>query len=120
MGRRARRRHRDTGSPPAASTTAYRDHEGNVLTLRDDLPAGTVERYRRLESRPGASAEDLWQRRLEFLFERLAVRWELAGLPLEGQAELLGRYRMADPDLRRWVRDTVTAHARERVPELGV
>ena len=116
MGRRARRRHLETGSEPPASTTDYRDEEGIVLTLRDDFSAGTIERFRRLEGRPGASAEDLWQRRLEFLFERLAVRWEIAGLPLEGQAEILGRYRMADPELRRWVRATVTAHARERLP----
>jgi hypothetical protein len=120
MGRRARRRQREGGSAPPVPTTDYRDPEGNVLTLRDDLSPGTVERYRALESRPGASAGDLWQRRLEFLFERLATRWEIAGLPLEGQAELLGRYRMADSELRRWVRETVTAHARERLPELGL
>jgi len=120
MGRRARRRQRESGPEPTACTTAYPDGEGNVLTLRDDLSSGTIERFRGLESRAGASIEDLWQRRLEFLFERLAARWEIAGLPLEGQAELLGRYRMADTDLRRWVHETIVAHARERLPELGV
>ena len=120
MGRRARRSQRETDVEETASTTDYRDEEGNVLTLRDELSGGTIERFRRLEGRPSTSQEDFWQRRLEFLFERLAVRWEIAGLPLEGQAELLGRYRMADPELRRWVRGTVVTHARARLPELGL
>ncbi len=120
MGRRQRRRAQPTAPKTAASTTEYGDADGNVLTLRDTLSAGTVERFCALESRPGASFEDLEQRRLEFLFERLAVRWEIAGLPLEGQAELLGRLRMADPELRRWVRTTVTEHVRARLPELAV
>ncbi len=120
MGRRQRRRTQQTEPETAATSTEYRDADENVLSLRDSLSARTVERFRALESRPGASFEDLEERRLEFLFERLAVRWEIAGLPLEGQAELLGRLRMADPELRRWVRETVTEHARARLPELGV
>ena len=47
---------------------------------------------------------------MEFLFERLAVRWEIAGLPLEGQKELLGRYRMASPEERRRVRQALDEH----------
>ena len=31
------------------------------------------------------SREDAWQRAVEFLFERLAVRWEVAGVPVEGR-----------------------------------
>jgi hypothetical protein len=120
MGRRQRRRAQQTAPESAASSVEYPDADGNVLSLRDTLTAGTVERFRALESRPGASFEDHEQRRLEFLFERLVVRWEIAGLPLEGQAELLGRLRMADPQLRRWVRETVTEHARARLPELGI
>lgn len=119
MGRRQRRRTQQTAPEASAPTIEYRDTDGNVLALRDTLSPGTVERFHTLESRPGASFEDLEQRRLEFLFERLTVRWEIAGLPLEGQAELLGRLRMADPQLRRWVRETVTEHARARLPELG-
>ena len=52
--------------------------------------------------------------------ERLAVSWEIAGLPLDDQKMLLGRYRMADPETRRWVRETITAHARDHIPELGL
>ena len=57
---------------------------------------------------------------MELLFERLAVRWEIAGLPLEGQKELLGRYRMASPEERRAVREALAEHLRERHPEVTV
>jgi hypothetical protein len=120
VGRRARRRAREesraTRAP--ASTSDYSDADGNVLTLRDELGAGTLRQLSQLEAKPAASAEDRWQRRLEFLFERLAVRWELSGLPLEGQRELLGRYRMASSEERRWVRETVGEHLRTRYPEI--
>jgi hypothetical protein len=118
MGRRQRRRGRESETTVVAATTDYRDAEGNVLTLRDELSAGTVAQLRRGESRAAASLDDIEARRFELLFERLAVRWEIAGLPLESQRELLGRLRMADPELRRWVRATLTEHARRTVPEL--
>jgi hypothetical protein len=120
MGRRARRRAREGKGAERApvSTSEYSDAEGNVLTLRDELTAGTLRQLEQLEARPAASAEDRWQRRIEFLFERLAVRWELSGLPLEGQRELLGRYRMANSDERRWVRETLGEHLRARQPEI--
>ena len=118
MGRRARKRAREGGGTQApASSTDYRDTEGNVLTLRDELSAGTLRKLRDLDARPGASAEDRWQRRMELLFERLAVRWEIAGLPLESQKELLGRFRMASAEERRWVRETLDAHMRSHHPD---
>jgi hypothetical protein len=121
VGRRQRRRRRAAGVTDApAATTSYTDPEGNSLTLRDELSAGTVGQLERLDAKPAASAEDRWQRRVELLFERLATRWELAGLPLESQQELLGRYRMASADERRWVRETIAAHLRERHPEIDV
>jgi hypothetical protein len=120
MGRRARRRAREGkgAQRTPVPTSDYSDAEGNVLTLRDELTAGTLRGLEQLEARPAASAEDRWQRRMEFLFERLAVRWELSGLPLEGQRELLGRYRMASSDERRWVRETLGEHLGERHPEI--
>ena len=120
MGRRSRRRARggDGGAP--APATDYRDPEGNVLTLRDELSAGTLRQLEQLELKPAASADDRWQRRVELLFERLAVRWEIAGLPLEAQKELLGRYRMATADERRWVRETLAEHLAARHPDVTV
>jgi hypothetical protein len=55
---------------------------------------------------------------MEYLFERLAVSWEIAGLPLEGQRELLGRYRMASSDERRQVREALVEHLRDRHPDI--
>jgi hypothetical protein len=119
MGRRSRRRGQRE-SAPATVTTRYRDDEGNVLTLRDVLSDGTLRQLAQLDAKPAASGEDRWQRRVELLFERLAVRWEIAGLPLESQKELLGRYRMASGDERRWVRETLTEHLRTRHPDVTV
>ena len=121
MGRRQRRRARagDAGGAreDRGATTDYADDDGNVLTLRDRLSSGTLRELRTAEARPGADAEDRWQRRGELLFERLAVRWTIAGLPLEEQGELLGRYRMADSGTRAWVRGTIDRHLAERQPE---
>jgi hypothetical protein len=110
VGRRSRKRGRDTSAP--AETTDYTDADGNVLTLRDSLSWGT---RRKLDEALGSAAstrDDVWQRRGELLFERLAVSWTISGLPLTGQKELLGRYRIADSDTRRWVRETVEEHFR--------
>jgi hypothetical protein len=120
MGSRSRRRARRGRRAPAApaTTTNYRDEEGGVLTLRDELSASTLRKLADLDAKPAASAEDRWQRRVEFLFERLAVRWEIAGLPLEGQKELLGRYRMASSGERQQVRKALAEHLAERHPEI--
>jgi hypothetical protein len=118
MGRRSRRRGQRESAP--ASTTDYRDAEGNVLILRDTLSDGTLRQLEQLESKPAASAEDRRQRRAELLFERLAVSWEIAGLPLTSQKELLGRYRMASGDERRWVRATLSEHLAARHPDVTV
>jgi hypothetical protein len=137
VGRRQRRRAREgrgeadgglraakggaqSTSRSAQATTDYADADGNVLTLRDELSDGTLRELDRLNAKPAATAEDRWQRRVEFLFERLAVRWEIAGLPLESQKELLGRYRMAGSEERRRVRETLAEHLRERYPEIEI
>jgi hypothetical protein len=110
MGKRGRKRGRE--GPAASASTEYRDAEGNVLTLRDRVSAGTAAKLREAPGGAAASADDLWQRHTEMLFERLAVRWEIAGLPLTKQGELLGRFRIADGDTKRWVRATIDEHVR--------
>ena len=117
MGRRSRRRANQEHRAPA-STTDYTDAEGNVLTLRDELTAGTLRSLDDLDAKPAAGAEDRWQRRVEFLFERLAVRWTIAGLPLEGQKELLGRYRLASSEERGRVRAMLAEHLARRHPDI--
>lgn len=119
MGRRGRKRNR-SGDVPAAAVSDYELGDGDTLALRDELSAGTLAGLDRLEAKPAANAEDRWQRRVEYLFERLAVRWEISGLPLDGQKELLGRYRMASPGERRAVRAALAEHLRERYPDVDV
>ena len=114
MGRRSRRRRSEAGAP--ASTTDVPVADG-VITLRDELSEGTLRKLGDLDARPAASAEDRWQRRVEFLFERLVVRWEIAGLPLEGQKELLGRFRLASSEERSEVTRVLEEHLRARHPD---
>jgi hypothetical protein len=102
-----------------APTVAYTDPEGNVLVLRERLSAATIAKIGEAPASHAASLEDAWARREETLFERLAVSWEIAGLPLEDQRMLLGRYRMADADTRAWVRRTIAAHLQRHIPELA-
>jgi hypothetical protein len=118
MGKRQRRRTK-AAPPRPAITYDYADAEGNVLTLRECVSAGTAAKLRAPAGSAAASHEDLFQRRTELLFERFAVSWTIAGLPLTGQRELLGRYRMADQDTRRWVRETLDEHVRRHQPELS-
>lgn len=102
-----------------AASVAYTDPEGNVLTLRESLSAGTIAKIGEPPGSAAASLEDAWQRRSEVLFERLAVSWEIAGLPLTDQKMLLGRYRMADSETQRWVRQTIAEHLERHIPELA-
>jgi hypothetical protein len=111
--RKGRRRPKEV-----APTFDYRDPQGNVLTLRGTLSAGTVSKLSAERGRAGAAADDVWRRRSELLFERLAVRWEIAGLPLDDQKMLLGRYRIADAETQRWVRQTIAQHVERHIPEL--
>jgi hypothetical protein len=53
------------------------------------------------------------------LFERLTVNWQIAGLPLRDQKLLLGRYRMASAEERRWVQRTIAQHLERHIPELA-
>ena len=63
--------------------------------------------------------EDAWQRRVEFLFERLVVSWTIAGAePLTRQRDLLGRFRFAGAEERAWIRDVLREHLAEHFPEL--
>jgi len=102
-----------------APTVEYTDADGNTLTLRQALSPGTIAKLQEGPATAAASQDDAWRRRSELLFERLAVRWEIAGLPLEDQKMLLGRYRMADPNTQEWVRRTIDEHVARHIPELS-
>jgi hypothetical protein len=113
VGRRSRQR----AKAPKAPTTDYRDAEGNVLTLRGSLTPASRRQYADTLA-GGLEREDAWQRATELLFERLAVAWTIAGVTTDRQKELLGRYRMASADERRFVRDSLRTHVLEHFPEL--
>ncbi|HKO37857.1 MAG TPA: hypothetical protein VJU14_05770 [Solirubrobacterales bacterium] len=115
MAKRKRQR-RPREKPP---TVDYVDPEGNVLTLRQTLSPGTIAKVGEPPAGDATSLDDAWRRRSELLFERLVVRWEVAGLPLTEQKMLLGRYRMADAETQRWVRQTIGEHLQQHIPELS-
>jgi len=119
VGRRTRRRRAGTAAP-SAPESSYQDDAGNVLVLRGSLTTGSRREYAAALAGAPLSRDDAEQRALELLFERLAVRWTVSGVPTAGQRELLGRLRMAGPAERQWVRDTLRAHCAEHFPDVDV
>jgi hypothetical protein len=100
-----------------APTSEYRDGEGNVLELRGSLTAATRRQYADTLA-GGLHREDALARATELLFERLAVSWTIADVPITRQKELLGRYRIASSAERAFIRDSMRAHVAEHFPEL--
>lgn len=112
MGKRARRR--GQAEAPAAPETSYPRGPEDVLVLRGSLSPASRREYAALA---GHVREDLFHRQVEFLFERLAARWEVAGVEY-GPKEVLPRLRMASPEEREWVRDALRAHLAEWFPDV--
>jgi hypothetical protein len=106
----------------SAPTSDYTDAQGNVLTLRGSLTPGARREYADTlagsDTRPAATREDAWQRAVELLFERLAVRWTIMGAPIERQKELLARLRVASAEERAWVREVLREHCAEWFPDV--
>jgi len=115
-------RRRGHGSAPAklkAPETDYPATDGSsVLTLRGSLTPATRLAYAQVRAGTPLSREDAWQRSVEFLFERLVVRWETAGAPLTRQRDLLKRFRAASTPERAWVRDVLRRHCVENFPDV--
>ena len=108
-------------APGTPEPVALHDAAGE-LALRTVMSPGTRAEYAALlrgeRSTAAAAREDVWQRAVEFLFERLAVRWTVAGVATEGQAVLLARLRAATREERAAVREALRAHLPEHFPEL--
>jgi hypothetical protein len=106
----------------SAPTSDYTDAQGNVLTLRCSFTPGARREYAETlaghNARAASTQEDAWQRALEMLFERLAVRWTIAGAPIERQKELLARLRVASTEEREWIRETLREHCAEWFPDV--
>ncbi len=147
MGKRARRRQRDSGSAGApggpasfadlgldleldaadtsdddATAAVELDGDRGVLTLRTVMSPGTRTEYAAVvrgdRSSPAAAREDAWHRRVEFLYERLVVGWEVAEVPTTGQGALLARLRAATADERAAIRRALRTHLEHHFPDL--
>lgn len=114
----AKRKQKQRRPRPRGATSEYTDDQGNVLVLRQSLSGGTVAKLREGPTTAATSQDDAWRRRSELLFERLAVSWEIASLPLTDQKMLLGRYRMSDSATQQWVRETIASHVERHLPGL--
>ena len=80
--------------------------------------AGDAARVRGADRAAAATREDTWHRAVEFLFERLAVRWTVEGVETAKQKELLARFRVASPEERAWIRDVLREHLAEWFPDV--
>jgi hypothetical protein len=124
VGRRSRRRAFEAAAPQrlTAPSSDYTDHHGNVLTLRGSLTPAARREYSDalagVGGRASSTPEDTWQRAVELLFERLAVRWAIADLPIDRQRELLARFRAASTEERAWIRDVLREHCAKHFPDL--
>src|SRR3954447_15470712 len=114
MGKRARARGRV--EKLSAPESEYRSPGGDVLVLRGALTPNTRRQYHDVLHGNVFSQDDAWQRAVELLFERLAVRWVVSDVPTEGQRELLMRFRVAPRDERQWIRDILREHVAEHFP----
>jgi hypothetical protein len=102
-----------------APESSYTDEHGSVLVLRGALTPATRAQYAEVMRGNILSQEDAWQRAVEFLFERLAVRWDIAGTdPIIKQKELLARFRFASAEERRWIRGVLREHLAEHFPDM--
>jgi hypothetical protein len=115
MGKRARRR--GAVDTLAAPDSSYRSAGGDELVLRGSMTPKTRSQYAAV-LHGGLQQEDAWQRAVEFLFERLAVRWVVSDVATEGQKALLMRFRVATRDERAWIRDVLREHLAEHFPDV--
>jgi hypothetical protein len=114
MAKKGRRRERIR-----APESEYRDEHGSLLVLRGSLTPATRQQYAAELGGNLLSQEDAWQRAVEFLFERLAVRWDIADAePLTRQKELLARFRFASSGERLWIRGVLRDHLAAHFPDM--
>jgi hypothetical protein len=125
MGKRGRRRANTDGDKRPekliAPSSDYTDAHGNTLTLRGSMTPATRREYAQTFAGNQLSQEDAWQRAVELLFERLAVRWVIAGAggsSINRQRELLLRFRGAGAEERAWIRTIIREHCAEHFPDV--
>lgn len=92
--------------------------DGLMIGLRAALPLPARARYHEELHDLRRSTDDSWQRAVEFLWEQLGTHWTLHDAPITKRKELLGRYRLASQEERRFVRDALRTHLAEYFPEM--
>lgn len=120
MGKRNRRRAAESRHEhePSAGSSDYNDADGAVITLRGALSPGTRREYAQVLAGNLLSREDARQRATELLFERLVLRWVIEGAPIEGQRELLLRFRAGTREERAWIQTVLREHCEEHFPDV--
>jgi hypothetical protein len=122
VGRRSRQRAAKAGGAGDKLVAPESSYPGDAgtLVLRGSMTPATRRQYAEVRAGKGGAqtSEDAWQRAVEFLYERLVVRWESSGVVYEGQKQLLQRFRAATRDERQWVRDVLRAHCAEWFPDV--
>jgi hypothetical protein len=88
------------------------------IDLRAALPLPARARYAAELHDQRRSTDDSWQRALEFLWEQLGTRWAVHGAELTTRKDLLGRYRLASQEERKFVRESLRRHLGEYFPEM--
>lgn len=109
MGKRGRRRGAAAPEAPAASYA----RDGHELELRTVLTPATRREYAAISG----TIEDAWQRRAEFLFERLVTGWSVEGVAVE-RKQLLARFRFASAEERTVIREVLREHVAEHFPDV--
>ena len=119
------RKRRRPADKLAAPTTDYSSPDGEqLLTVRGVRTPKTREQFRHESSPAGTTAaantEDMRERAIEFLFERLVAGWTIAGVETKKSKELLLRYRVASRDEREWITGVLREHCAEWFPDVVV
>lgn len=127
MGRRSRKRAAAGANelpPLEAPEERHEGPDGAELVLRGVLTAKSRARVAAAgdpaQARAAATRDDVDARRVELLFELLAVRWTIGGVPAEGPKDLLQRFRAATREERAFVQDALRRHCAEWFPDVEV
>ncbi|MEI2702712.1 MAG: hypothetical protein V9E83_09960 [Baekduia sp.] len=116
------KRRRDS---PQAPATDYPSPDGEMtLRVRGVMTVKTREQYRHEASPAGTTAaantDDIRERAIEFLFERLVAGWTISGVETKKPKELLLRYRFASREEREWITGVIREHCAEWFPDIVV
>ena len=109
----------EEGTPRPRARALLSGADGALLVLRGSMTPATRQQYAAARSGNVLSQEDAWQRAVEFLFERLAVRGHRRARDRPGRRSCSPASALPPRDERRWVRDVLREHLAEHFPEMN-